>query len=317
MHVDRLRLRTAALLVLLAVAAGPLLPAWLLSIATLALANGLVVLGLVILWRAGLVPFGQGLFYAAGAYAVALAARSWGVHDAFAGVALGAAAGGVFAIAVGFLLARYREIFFAMLSLAVSMILYGTLVKTASLGSTDGFNVDTPTFLGFAPGLAARPVVLYLSTLAVVVIGTAAVGGYLRSVAGSLGVPIRENEIRVEYLGASVTRLVHLGIVVSGVLAGAGGSLAALAIGHVDPSMSYWTTSGGFVFVTILAGSGSIVAPFAGSLVFELLRTGAMMAAPRMWQSTIGAALLAIIVFLPGGLSSLRLRRRAPEERPT
>lgn len=317
MQVDRLRFRTAALFTVVAVAAGPILPAWLLSIATIALANGLVVLGLVILWRAGLVPFGQGLFYAAGAYGVALAARSWGLHDAFAGVALGAAAGGILAVVVGVLLARYREIFFAMLSLAISMILYGLLVKSASLGSTDGFNVEPPTFAGYGPGLGARPAVLYLFTVALVVLGTATVGGYLRSVAGSLAIPIRDNEIRVEYLGASVTRLVHLDIVVAGVLAGAGGALAALAIGHVDPSMSYWTTSGGFVFVTILAGSSSIVAPFVGSLVFELLRTGAMMVAPSMWQLTIGAALLTIIIFLPGGLSSLRFRRRAAEGRLT
>ncbi len=317
MYVDRLRLPTAALLVGLAVVAGPLLPSWLLSIATIALANGLVVLGLVILWRAGVVPFGQGLFYATGAYAVALAARSWGIRDAFAGVALGALAAGGVAVVVGFVLARYREIFFAMLSLAVSMILYGTLVKTASLGSTDGFNVEAPTYAGFAPALETRPVALYLFTVLVVVIGTAVVGGYLRSVSGALAMPIRENEIRVEYLGASVTRLLHLGIVVAGVLAGAGGSLAALAIGHVDPSMSYWTTSGGFVFVTILAGAGSIVAPFVGSLVFELLRTGAMMVAPTMWQAAIGAALLTIIIFLPGGISSLRLRRRPAEGRAT
>ena len=49
-------------------AAAPALPAWLVSLATIAFANALVVLGLVILWRAGLVPFGQALFYAIGAY---------------------------------------------------------------------------------------------------------------------------------------------------------------------------------------------------------------------------------------------------------
>ncbi len=56
-------------------AAAPALPAWLVSLATVAFANALVVLGLVILWRAGLVPFGQALFYAIGAYAVALITR--------------------------------------------------------------------------------------------------------------------------------------------------------------------------------------------------------------------------------------------------
>ncbi len=49
-----------------------MLPPWLISLATIAFANALVVLGLIILWRAGLVPFGQALYYAVGAYTVAL-----------------------------------------------------------------------------------------------------------------------------------------------------------------------------------------------------------------------------------------------------
>src|SRR6266436_5398605 len=74
--------------------AAPALPAWLLSLATIAFANAFVVLGLVILWRAGLVPFGQALFYAIGAYAVALIGRYTGVRDIFVMLAAGAAAAG-------------------------------------------------------------------------------------------------------------------------------------------------------------------------------------------------------------------------------
>src|SRR5690348_18290486 len=102
-------------------------PAWLVSLATVAFANGLVVLGLVILWRAGLVPFGQALFYAAGAFTVALIGRYTGLHDVFVVVAAGALVAGVLAFLIGLLLARYRDIFFAMLSLATSMFFYGVL----------------------------------------------------------------------------------------------------------------------------------------------------------------------------------------------
>ena len=63
---------------------------------------------------------------------------------------------------------------------------------------------------------------------------------------------------------------------IAGALAGLGGALAALTIGHVDPAMAYWTTSGGFVFVTILAGAGSVAAAFVGSLAFEMLRSFAV-----------------------------------------
>jgi branched-chain amino acid transport system permease protein len=130
-----------------------------------------------------------------------------------------------------------------------------------------------------------------------------------------LAAPVRDNEIRVEFLGLSVDRLIHLKVVISGVLAGLGGALAALAVAHVDPNMAYWTTSGGFVFVTILAGAGSVAAAFVGSFVFELARSIAIDFFPGTWQIILGGALLLTILFLPEGLGSLAGRlRRVPEK---
>ena len=135
---------------------------------------------------------------------------------------------------------------------------------------------------------------------------------YFRSIAGTLAVPIRDNEIRVEFLGVSVNRIIHIKLVIAGVLAGFGGALAALTIGHVDPAMAYWTTSGGFVFVTILAGAGSVAAAFVGSLLFEVVRSFAVATLPYFWQMILGSVLLLTILFLPEGLGSLvsRLRGR-------
>jgi ABC-type branched-subunit amino acid transport system permease subunit len=302
-------------LTFVAVAAlAPFLPPWLVSLATIAFANALVVLGLVILWRTGLVPFGQALFYAIGAYAVALLGRYTPVRDVFVVVMAGAICAGLVAYLIGFLLARYREIFFAMLSLAMSMILYGILVKTETLGSTDGFHVEAGSFLGWRPQGAMRNLALFWLVLAFGALAAWLVSMYFRSVAGSLTGPIRDNEIRVEFLGISVDRLIHLKLVISGILAGIGGALAALAIQHVDPQMSYWTTSGGFVFVTILAGAGSVAAAFVGSLVFELVRSIAVSFFPAAWQLILGGALLLIIMFLPEGLGSLFSRFRRKRE---
>ena len=300
------------LMFLFATAAAPLLPDWIVSLATVALANALVVLGLVVLWRAGLVSFGQAIYYCIGAYAVALTARWTGFRDAFALVVIGGVAAGLVAALIGFLLARYREIFFAMLSLALSMILYGVLVKTESLGSTDGFSVATPTFLGFAPHRDTLGLSLYWLTLGVDAVCAVLISAYYRSVAGALAAPIRDNEIRVEFLGVSVASVVHAKVVISGVLGGLGGALAALAIGHVDPNMSYWTTSGSFVFVTILAGASSVAAAFVGSLAYEAVRSFAFDLMPQLWQMTLGSVLLLTILFLPNGLSSLvsRIKRR-------
>ena len=109
---------------------------------------------------------------------------------------------------------------------------------------------------------------------------------------------VRENEIRVEYLGYSAEKAIHIKYVLSGVLAGVGGVIMALTVGHVDPdSMVYWTVSGDFVFITILAGTGNVGATFIGALVYEL-RTCAFEFAPEIWQLIL-AALLLIIMFLP------------------
>ena len=301
-----------ALMFLLAAAAAPILPEWVASLVTIAFANALVVLGLVVMWRAGLVSFGQALYYCVGAYTVALVARWTGFTDAIVLVLLSGICAGLVAFVVGFLLARYREIFFAMLSLALSMILYGVLVKTESLGSTDGFSVATPTFFGYAPHGQALGLSIYWLTLAIDAIAAVVVGAYFRSVAGALAAPIRDNEIRVEFLGVSVTGIIHTKVVIAGVLGGLGGALAAFSIGHVDPNMAYWTTSGGFVFVTILAGAGSVAAAFIGSLVFEGVRSFAVDVMPSLWQMTLGSVLLLTILFLPEGLGSLagRLRKR-------
>jgi branched-chain amino acid transport system permease protein len=308
---------TGAVLLIVAAAAAPFLPDWIVSLATIAFANALVVLGLVVLWRVGLVSFGQALYYCIGAYVVALTGRWIGFTDAIALVLFAGIVAGLAATGIGFLLARYREIFFAMLSLALSMILYGVLVKTESLGSTDGFSVVTPTFFGYAPHGTQLSRWLYWLTLGIDGIAALLVGLYFRSIAGSLAAPIRDNEIRVEFLGVSVTTIIHIKVIIAGVLGGLGGALAAMTIGHVDPAMAYWTTSGGFVFVTVLAGSGYVAAAFIGSLVFEAVRSFAVDVMPQLWQMTLGSVLLLTILFLPEGLGSLVSRlRRGGEVKP-
>ncbi len=293
------------------------LPGWAVNMLALALANGLVVLGLMIQIRAGLVSFGQALYYGLGAYAAAMLGHFVGVTDVFVMLAAGLAVSGGVAFILGFLLARYRGIFFAMLSLAFSMILFGLLTNSATLGSTDGFSVPAPTFLTFAPGENARLTLLLFALVTLAALLTAwAAHRYLNSAMGHVGEAIRENEVRAAYLGASVRRAIHLKYVLAASASGLGGVLTALLIGHVTPEdFVYWTKSGEFVFVAILSGSGSVAAPFIGSLIFELVRSYALQYAPDFWQILLGGTLLMVIMFLPGGLWSVFRRRRAARRR--
>jgi branched-chain amino acid transport system permease protein len=300
-----LALACAALL-----AAAPFVPQWLVFLLTLALAKGLVVLGLVLLMRTGLVSFGQGLYFGLGAYAAALLGARAGVLDGLAMIAAAVVVAGAVAAAVGLLLARYREIFFAMLSLAFSMILYGLLVKSSALGSTDGFNLHAKSFAGFALAEAVGRRVFYGAAVIMVFAACLAVHRYLGSHYGRLATAIRDNELRVEYLGASVFRVVYANYVAAGALGGLGGALAALAVGHVDPETTYWTTSGEFVFIAVLSGTGNVAAPFLAAGVFEAVRTLANQYAPNVWQMTLGIVMLLLILFLPAGLWSLVERRK-------
>ncbi len=301
----------AAAVALAALAAVALLaPQWLVFMTMLVLAKGVVVLGLVVLMRTGLVSFGQGLYFGIGAYAAALLSHQFHIADAAVMLLAGALAAGLTAALLGLLLARYREIFFAMLSLAFSMILYGLLVKSSALGSTDGFHVTVRQFAGVTLPAGMERSAFFLLSVFFTVILAWLVHRYLHSHWGRVSSAIKDNELRVEYLGASVYRVVYVNYIIAAALAGLGGALAALAVGHVDPETAYWTTSGEFVFIAILGGTGNVLAPFLAAAVFEALRTVASQYAPNVWQMMLGISMLAIIMFLPGGLWTL-VRRKA------
>ena len=298
-----------ALVALIAVAL--LAPQWLVFMTMLVLAKGMVVLGLVVLMRTGLVSFGQGLYFGIGAYAAALLSHQFHIADAAVMLLAGALGAGAIAALLGLLLANYREIFFAMLSLAFSMILYGLLVKSAALGSTDGLHLQARTLFGIAlaTGMERR---IFLAAGALCAIAAAVmVHRLFAGHWGRLATAVRDNELRVTYLGASPFRVVYVNYLIAGALAGFGGALAALAVGHVDPETAYWTTSGEFVFIAILGGTQSIAAPFLAAAMFEVLRTVASQYAPNVWQMSLGLGMLAIIMFLPSGLWSLARRRAA------
>lgn len=295
----------AAIVVLFVIflALGFLLPEWIVFLLTLALAQGLVVLGVALLMQGGLVSFGQGLFYAASAYTIGFAMRLWGLQEAITVTILGVLVGIVLAALVGLLIARYREIFFAMLTLAFSMALWGVLQKSTSItGGDDGMSIGTPTILGFTLPPEQLRVALYVYTLVCVAVMLYLIYRYLESPLGYAVRAIRDNEIRVEYSGISVYRSVYLVYLLSAGLASLGGALAAFNVGHITPNLTYWATSGQFVAVALLGGTGSVFAPLIGSIAFEFIRTYAFKLSPDTWQMTIGVIILAVILFMPEGL---------------
>jgi branched-chain amino acid transport system permease protein len=297
---------------LVLVGAGAVAPRWLQFLATMALSHGLAVLGIFVLMRGGGASFGQGMFFAIGAYVAALLPQAVGVNDAIVRALAGMLAAGVVAALCAPLLARYRGIFFAMLTLALSMVLYGLLSKAGVVGGTDGLTVAKPTVFGAPLAPEVTDLVLYGVTVALAVLAGWVVAVYNRSVAGLLAQAVRANGLRVEYLGASVRRSLATSFIVCGLLGGLGGALTAQALGHVEPEFTNWTTSGEFVFIAVLAGPHSVAAVFVASLLLEIVRSFSNLYFPNTWQLALGAFLLLVILFRPAGIGSLWAGRRTP-----
>ena len=302
---------TYAAIGFIALAAGAIvLPDWAMFLFAMALAKGLVCLGIVGMMRGGVVSFGQGLYYCLGAYTATLAANFLGVSDIFLLTLLSAAVCLLVGLIFGPLLSSYRGIFFAMLSLALSMVLYGSLSKMSFIGGTDGLNIGAPTFLGWAPEGRPLQTALYLYVVTIVVISGALMRVYFDSEQGLITQATRNNELRVEYLGASVRTVMAYNYAFGALLGGIGGTIAVLALGHVDPEFAFWTTSGEFVFVAILAGYLSVPAVFFAAIILELVRSFSSLYFPNTWQLSLGIFLLIVIVTLPSGLGSLVSRRK-------
>ena len=285
--------------------AGAFLPRWLQFMFTMALANGLVSLGIVLLMRGGVVAFGQGLMSALGGYAAALVFLHWGWQDALLLPLLGGLVACLITAPFGPLLAGYRGIFFSMLTLAMSMVGYGVLVKTDSLGGSDGINMGRVTLLGQALADEQVSTVLLSVTWGFAIVSGVSAKLYFSSTRGLVTQAIRDNELRVEYLGAPVANTMAINFSFAAFLGGMGGALAVMALGHIDPNFSYWTTSGEFVFVAILAGSQSVLAVMLSSVVLEMVRSFSSAYFPNTWQLALGLFLLLVIRFLPDGLGSL------------
>jgi ABC-type branched-subunit amino acid transport system permease subunit len=289
---------------------GAVAPKWLTFLLTMAAGNGLVSLGIVCLMRGGVVPFGQGMVFAIGGYAAGMIYSRLGFTDAI-GLAL---AGGLCAVLIAApfapLLSRYRGIFFAMLTLALSMVTYGLLMKLDTFGGSDGFNVGRPTLFGMKLPDDKVGFILFLVTAGFAVTMAALARIYFDSTRGLVTLAARENELRVEYLGGSVRQAMAINFVLAAFCGGLGGALVVMALGHIEPNFSFWTTSGEFVFVAILAGWHSVIAVFVASTVLEIVRSFSSSYFPNTWQLALGVFLLLVIRFLPKGIGSLWHRER-------
>ncbi len=275
---------------------------WMKTPMLLALANGLAVCGVIVLIRAGQVSFGHAMYACLAGYAVAFAGRLW--HwDALLLVALGTLAATVAGALIGLFMVRYRGIFFGMLNLAFSMVLFSVLGKFGHVtGGTDGLRFDRPTLGGVTLERESFETALLVLALVLALAAGWVLMRYFGSTEGKALAAIKTNETRLEYLGISAKRVFWGGYLVSAALCGLGGSLFALTQGLVTPEMGYWVRSGEVVFIAILGGSGHALGAFIGAFVFEFVKLYAAALLTGAWQLVLGVVLIAMVFLAPQGI---------------
>ena len=187
--------------------------------------------------------------------------------------------------------------------LAQLTVLYWPAIALAMLGL-----LFTPRDAAGARGYRAVMLVTvayYTLTIGVATVAALLARVYFDSTRGLVTLAVRDNELRVEYLGGSVRQAMAINFAIAAFLGGLGGALVVMSLGHIEPQFSFWTTSGEFVFVSILAGWQSVAAVFVASTVLEVVRSFSSSYFPNTWQLALGVFLLLVIRFLPRGIGSL------------
>ena len=275
----------------------------------------IALLGLNLLFGfTGLLSFGHAMFLAIGAYTTAyLTAAKIGNLEIILLTAAGVAI--LVAVPIGLLCIRYVRIYFSMLTLAFSMLLYSFLYKFYPItGGDEGLRIKMPrpALLDFSSldtvGILIGP--LYYYVFALLLLLTYAMWRIVSSPLG-LGLrAIRENQQKAEYLGVNVQLNRLVVFVVAGVYGAIGGVIISIPVGLADPSLAYWVQSGNLVFMLLLGGYSNFFGPILGAVLFIFFQDQ-LMSHTEYWRLTFGILLAVIVIFFPNGLMGIiDLRRR-------
>ncbi len=279
-----------------------------------AMGFAIALLGLNLLFGyTGLLTLGHAMFLATGAYAAAYM-TSANILTFELILPTAAAVAIVIAIPVGLLCIRYVKIYFSMLTLAFSMLLYSFLFKFYSItGGDEGLRIRLPVPMLFdISGLDTLTILtgpMYYYVFAILLglmwlmwrITTSTFGLGLRA--------IRENEQKARYLGVNVQRSRLIAFVIAAAYGAVGGVIVGIPVGLADPSLAYWVQSGNLVFMLLLGGYTNFFGPVVGSAVFIFFQDQ-LMSHTEYWRLTFGVLLAVVVIFFPNGLMGVIDRRR-------
>jgi branched-chain amino acid transport system permease protein len=255
----------------------------------------------LILGYGGMISFGHAAYLGVGGYAVGVLAH-YGVYDGFLqwSVAIGASA--LVALVIGAVSIRTSGMYFIMITLAFTQMLYYLGISIEEFGGDDGMRLAVRSrFPGLDLGDANTFYYLVLAVLVLVLFL-----GH-RLVNSRFGLVIRaakSNETRTRAVGVSPYPYRLAAFVIAGAVCGLAGALLVNHTAYLTPEFMNWTRSGELMFMVILGGMGSLAGPVLGAfalLVLEDLLSGWT----EHWQLILGALLVLSVLFFRRGLAGL------------
>jgi branched-chain amino acid transport system permease protein len=273
------------------------------------LSLAIMALGLNLLLRyTGVLSFGIGAYFAAGAYAVGLLNMYLPEYFSFelsmlAALVVSAAVSALF----GFVCVRHTRIFFSILTLALSMLLFAVLEKAYYFtGGSDGIRVPIPTFLGYEfTGMHRFQFLIgpfYYVVLAIFSAATLVMLAIVNSPFGKALQATRDNELRAEMIGVRVKRFRWYAFVIAGTFSGLSGGVWSFVNGHITPEVCSWVFSGEVVYMVLLGGFMIFEGPIVGAILFTYLRLYAV-SWTEYWMLIVGATLVILVLLLPSGVT--------------
>ncbi len=217
----------------------------------------------------GLLSFGHAAFFGGAAYITGHALKAWGLP-----FELGLVAGTAFAAVIGYVIGglaiRRQGIYFTMITLALSQMLYFVFLQAPFTGGEDGLqSIPRGKLLGMLD--LGNDLTMYYVVLGIVVATFALVVRIIHSPFGQVLKALRENEPRTTSLGYDVDRYKLLAFVLSAALAGLAGSTKAVVLGFGTLTDVHWSMSGLVVLMTLVGGMGTLFGPVLGAIIIIAL----------------------------------------------
>jgi branched-chain amino acid transport system permease protein len=217
----------------------------------------------------GLLSFGHAAFFGGASYIAGHALKVWGVPTEL-GLLLGVIFAALMGLLVGKLAIRRQGIYFTMITLALSQMLYFLWLQAGFTGGEDGLQgIPRGRLLGLVD--LSNDLNLYYMVLGIFLFGFWLINRIIHSPFGQVLCAIKENEARTISLGYDVNRYKLLAFVLSGALAGLAGSTKVLVLGFETLTDAHWSMSGLVVLMTLVGGLGTVLGPILGAFFIILL----------------------------------------------